>query len=585
MVKFGGHVEAIREGDFKGTNLYLIPYNEIKKMVIQNQPEESTQFIDAWQDALSKAEGDFRRSQQKFWGHIFSVIGQCAPAIDVRGAHPGKALKLFAGSVEPNQSQELLFDLTKIKGAATTNSEGLRKLVKKFDKHRKTQYSLKLLPDLFTSSLYSGQSILQDSIDLFRELLEDSSSSQVNSMIRNDSDAKHARGVQLRFEELDWLRRLCASLPKYDLLPCLVAHRGFHNIKDRDDKRPLENSLGAFESAWTSGIHLCECDIVMTKDERLVLAHDDNFRRLALDSQSMNSSKLVSDLTFRELMSIPLKSGVRPPLLIDVLRSALAISDESKLVIEIKPGNEVAASALARLLIRHPDLRKAVAMIMSFDAVTMHRLQAELNIDKADINSPEMRNMINNTSQFGLQNRLTSFDHFGTMRSFGSQHRALSKLETMGSIGLNLSQMNLDFQHQLLSHEEEVHTKQGATTVAPTMIYIPMPKLMLLTVADPPTRPCDLQVGIQDLSPVKSWLRTADGSSLDGVYLQFKDSMMTPEGAASLRQLSEHFLIGIWTYSGKDPDDFETLEWLVRQGNCSYVNTDLPHHFRKDITV
>jgi len=579
MVKFGGHVEAIREGDFKGTNLYLIPYNKIKKLVVEHESEKSTQFIDAWQDALSKAEDDFQKSRQEFWGHIFSTIGPNAPAIDVRGAHPGKALKLFVESVQPDQSQGLLFQLMKIKGAATTNSEGLRKLVKKFDKYQNTQFSLKLLPDLFTSSLYSGQSMLQDGIDLFRQLLEDSSLSQVNTMIRNDSEAKHARGIQLRFEELEWLRRLCLSIPKDDLLPCLVAHRGFHNIKDRNDKRPLENSLSAFETAWTSGIHLCECDIAVTKDEKLVLAHDDNFSRLALDSESRNSTKLVGDLTFRELMSLPLKSGIRPPLLIDVLRSALAISDESKLVIEIKPGNEIAASSLARLLIRYPDLRKAVAMIMSFDAVTMHRLQAELNIDRPDINNYRTNNMAKNTSKSGLP-RLTSFDHFGTMRaSFSSQHRALS------SIGLNLSQMNLDqHQHHSIPQEEESHNNQGLFTVAPTR-YVPMPKLMLLTVSGPPKRPCELQVGVQDLSPIENWLRTADGSSLDGVYLQFQNSMMTPEGAASLQQLSERFLIGVWGFSGKDPDDYETLKWLVRQGNCSYVNTDLPHCFRNDILV
>ena len=63
-------------------------------------------------------------------------------------------------------------------------------------------------------------------------------------------------------------------------VPFLVSHRGFHSVHDLSDVRPLENSLMAYEAAWSSGIHLCECDIRLTKDERIILAHDDNFARL-----------------------------------------------------------------------------------------------------------------------------------------------------------------------------------------------------------------------------------------------------------------------------------------------------------------
>lgn len=107
---------------------------------------------------------------------------------------------------------------------------------------------------------------------------------------------------------------------------------------------------------------------------------------------------------------------------------------------------------------------------------------------------------------------------------------------------------------------------------------------MLLTVADPPNIPCELQVGVDDLSPVEHWLRHSDGA-LDGVYLQYEESMSTPGGAAALRKLSEKFLIGVWAYAEKDPDDYDTFEYLVQNGNCSFVNTDLPRDFRKDVLV
>lgn len=266
MVKYGGHIEAVREGDFKGTELYLVSYNEIKQLIDEENPDN---FLKTWHEGLASSEEDFRLSRSKAWSHIFSVIDSCPPG-DVRGAHPGQALGLYVDSVHPDRAQELLLRLTQIHQAAATNSEGLRKLVKKFDKQRNegAQLSLELLPILYTSSLYAGQNMLQDCIGLLRALLEDTPT--FSGMVRHDSDANHARAVAERMEEFNWLKRLTASIPDHNLLSHLVAHRGFHHIKDRHDKRPLENSLSAFEIAWTSGIHLCECDIAMTKDGKLV---------------------------------------------------------------------------------------------------------------------------------------------------------------------------------------------------------------------------------------------------------------------------------------------------------------------------
>lgn len=106
------------------------------------------------------------------------------------------------------------------------------------------------------------------------------------------------------------------------------------------------------------------------------------------------------------------------------------------------------------------------------------------------------------------------------------------------------------------------------------------PKLMLLTVADPPKIPCELWVDVDDLSPVNGWLSSHDGS-LDGVYLQFQKKMMTIEGAESLRVMSEKYAVGVWGHNGRDPDDWDTFHWLVKQGGVSYVNTDLPKGFKK----
>lgn len=573
MVKFGGHVEAYRAADNRQTRLYLVDYNQIKSFLFEE--ESTSKFVAAWNEALSASEDDYRAARKRLWDHVFQTI---VDHEDSRGANPGVALNVYAETAQPEKAREILRQMEQLHQTATVNTESLRKLVKKHDKYCTEKVSHKLLPILYTSSLYASQNMLHDGIGLVREILDESDSSAfIAPMMRQDSDAHHKLAVAVRMEELDWLKRLVASIPADTLLPRLVAHRGFHHIHDRNDKRPLENSLSAYEVAWTSGIHLCECDIAMTKDGKLVLAHDENFLRLALDSKNDNSRKYISDLTFRELISIPLKNGVRPPLLIDVLRSACAISESSKLIIEIKPGNESVASALSRLLIRHSDLRQAVAMIMSFDAVTMHRLRSEL---AGAANNPNWGTM-SPTEADARHHRVTSFDHFGTM-GFAS-HRRLSSLEristTPGSIGLSLSQTQFDsaptFDHELVDTDQNpLPLYEGGS----------MPKLMLLTVADEPLRLCEQRVSISDLTPVESWLTMADGS-LDGVYLQFEKKMMTEAGAAALSQFSEQHLVGIWSYSGKDPDDYNTFEWLTTKGNCTFVNSDLPNHFRKEIFV
>ena len=119
--------------------------------------------------------------------------------------------------------------------------------------------------------------------------------------------------------------------------------------------------------------------MALTKDEKLVLAHDETFSRLALNPTSQSSQMKVGDLTLKEIISLTFKSGSRPPLLIDVLTSARALEANCKLVIEIKPGNIEASTALVRLFRHHPDLIDSCAVVMSFDAFIMHRLKCELN--------------------------------------------------------------------------------------------------------------------------------------------------------------------------------------------------------------
>jgi len=143
----------------------------------------------------------------------------------------------------------------------------------------------------------------------------------------------------------------------------LVAHRGWHYPSD-DLRRPLENTLPAYERAWTSCVRFCECDVTLTSDGEIVLCHDDNLKRLALHPSSV--SKPIEQCMFRnELEFFPLKDGSRVPLLKEVLQGAKRAGDDKKLVIEIK-GNDTVCARKVSELIGNDDLHHQVALVMGF---------------------------------------------------------------------------------------------------------------------------------------------------------------------------------------------------------------------------
>jgi len=92
--------------------------------------------------------------------------------------------------------------------------------------------------------------------------------------------------------QLKWLRFTVAHLGN-SFLSRLVAHRGFHDISD-NLSRPVENSVEAYETAWSAGIKMCECDVALTSDNQVILCHDENFSRLAL-FRDPNSEKAIGE--------------------------------------------------------------------------------------------------------------------------------------------------------------------------------------------------------------------------------------------------------------------------------------------------
>jgi len=153
-----------------------------------------------------------------------------------------------------------------------------------------------------------------------------------------------------------------------DVIECLVAHRGFHCSKGQPRVRPLENTLAAYEQAWALGMKHAECDVVLTKDNRLMLCHDDTFKRLALFPSRMPFVEThPNNLEAKEVLTnCVTRSGAGVPFLSHVLDIAAAIGSHKKLVIELKPGNGGAADRLIEILKANQSYLNNISVIMSF---------------------------------------------------------------------------------------------------------------------------------------------------------------------------------------------------------------------------
>jgi hypothetical protein len=420
--------------------------------------------------------------------------------------------------------------------------------------------------------------------------------------------------VERRADELAWLRSLTShDIPPADLSH-LVAHRGFHSIKDRSDRRPIENSLEAYELAWTSGVKLCECDVAVTRDGTLVLGHDADYSRLALKvpGEEMKTHLLVGQLTLAELVAMPLKSGSRPPTLLEVLRSAIMIGNDVQLVIEIKPGNVTAADALVELISAHPEVIPAIGVVMSFDAFIMGDFAPKLAA-LAEARGANHRHGAN--TRISRVNRasiargsISSLKSSSISTSRGKLWSAVKKVDAVRGLGspisnsvpARLDQMN---SAAAAAHEHakstdsaresaggdsttsaasatsdtQVETKPRVTPLLEPLrsAQLPLPKLLLLTVADKPQFEFEHWLDINvDTAPVE---RVADG--LDGVYIEFQKEMLTPEGQATMRAMAQRRHVGVWTRAGVHPDHLSTAQTLIHECGATYVNTDLPTTF------
>lgn len=131
----------------------------------------------------------------------------------------------------------------------------------------------------------------------------------------------------------------------------LIAHRGYHNNK----KGIPENSVLAFKKAIDNK-YLIELDVRLTKDQKLVVFHDDNLKRVC------GVNKRVKDLTYRELLKYNLfNTTLKVPLFSDVIK---LVNGRVPILIETKYHNRY--GVLEKILINELSNYKGLYAIQSF---------------------------------------------------------------------------------------------------------------------------------------------------------------------------------------------------------------------------
>ena len=137
----------------------------------------------------------------------------------------------------------------------------------------------------------------------------------------------------------------------------IYAHRGLF-----DNKKIVENTISAFKRALLDNFNI-ELDIRVTKDNKIVVFHDNNIKRLT------GIDRLVKEMTYNELSNVKLLNTTdKIPLLEDVLK---LVNGRVTLLIEIKVNlSNNTLNELNKLLIDY----NGKVLLQSFNPVIIRKM-------------------------------------------------------------------------------------------------------------------------------------------------------------------------------------------------------------------
>lgn len=145
-----------------------------------------------------------------------------------------------------------------------------------------------------------------------------------------------------------------------------IAHRGYV-------AKGVENSIEALEGAAKVGADYVEFDIILTKDNKFVVMHDYNLKRLA------GLNKRVQDMNFDEVVGLTIKQGnytSKIPSLEEFVNKAKELN--MKLVIELKPHGAEPSNYIDILIGEIKRLKLENYKFMSLNSKVMEELETKV---------------------------------------------------------------------------------------------------------------------------------------------------------------------------------------------------------------
>ena len=144
-----------------------------------------------------------------------------------------------------------------------------------------------------------------------------------------------------------------------------IAHRGYI-------AKGVENSIEALEGAAEVGVDYVEFDIILTKDNKFVVMHDFNLKRLT------GINKRVQDMNFDEIVGLPIKQDdytSKIPSLEEFVTKAKELN--MKLVIELKPHGAEPSNYIDILINEVKRLKLENYKFMSLNPKVMEKLETK----------------------------------------------------------------------------------------------------------------------------------------------------------------------------------------------------------------
>lgn len=145
-----------------------------------------------------------------------------------------------------------------------------------------------------------------------------------------------------------------------------IAHRGYV-------AKGVENSIEALEGATEVGADYVEFDIILTKDNKFVVMHDYNLKRLA------GLNKRVQDMNFNEVVGLTIKQGdftSKIPSLEEFVNKAKELN--MNLVIELKPHGAEPSNYIDILIDEIKRLKLENYKFMSLNSKVMEELETKV---------------------------------------------------------------------------------------------------------------------------------------------------------------------------------------------------------------